>query len=156
MEGTYSRMNVDRYNRLFFGGQANVYIYDTNTDQLSIAYAPQENQTQIPTLTSVNLNTAYDNHTLLDFDVEPYTGELVFIISNTDNGRSMVGSIRPNANLSYTIADGDQLVQTIIDADITDRFYSPQPTGIGAFTEFATGPGAKIRIRKQKDDERPD
>jgi hypothetical protein len=155
MMGTYCRMKVDRYNRLFLRGRANVYLYDTNTDDLSVAYAPQENQADINTV--ADLSASYDHLSIYDFDVEPETGELVFLIATDANGDMMVGSVRPNANLSYTIADGGQLVQTIIDSTLSSGQYStPSPSGIGILARFASSAGAKIRIRKRKDDGQTD
>ena len=154
MEGTYCRMKVDRYNRLFLRGRANVYLYDTNTDELSVAYAPQENQTDIDTATELNAN--YDAIGIYDFDVEPETGELVFLIGDDVDGDVMVGSVRPNTSLSYT-AGGDQLVQTIIQPALTaGRYETAIPSGIGTLTRFASSAGAKIRIRKRKDDGQTD
>ena len=154
MEGTYCRMKVDRYNRLFLRGRANVYLYDTNTDELSVAYAPQENQTDIDTVNEIN--ASYDGLTIFDFDVEPETGELVFLIGDDTDGDMIAGSVRPNTSLSYT-AGGDQLVQTIIEPDLTPgRYFTPAPSGIGALTKFASSCAAKIRIRKRKDDGQTD
>ena len=150
MMGTYCQMKVDRYNRLFLRGRANVYIYDTNTDELSVAYAPQENQTDIDTVT--HLNASYDHLSIYDFDVEPETGELVFLIATDSDNDIMVGSVRPNTSLSYT-AGGGQLVQTIIDSDLSPGQYStPSPSGIGVLSKLSSSAAAKIRIRKRKDD----
>jgi hypothetical protein len=150
MEGTYCRMKVDRYNRLFLRGRANVYLYDTNTDELSVAYAPQENQTDIDTVNEIN--SSYDTLTIFDFDVEPETGELVFLIGDDTDGDMIAGSVRPNTSLSYT-AGGGQLVQTIIQPALTPgRYFTAIPSGIGNLNRFASSCGAKIRIRKRKDD----
>ena len=102
------------------------------------------------------LNASYDALDIFDFDVEPETGELVFLIGEDSGGDMMAGSVRPNTSLSYT-AGGGQLVQTIITPTLSPGQYStPSPSGIGILSKFASSAAAKIRIRKRKDDGQTD
>jgi len=154
MEGTYGRIKVDNRNRLFLRGRANVYLFDTATNELYSAYSPQEYQTDIVT---TGVDATYENLVIADWDVEPETGELVFVLSEMAAGNALVASIRPNESLSYRYSEGGQLAQVLIDpAYTTNRYETPLPTligpGGGSPTGFKTWVNAKIRIRKKKDD----
>ena len=153
MEGTYGRIKVDARDRLFLRGRANVYLYDTSNNEITTAYSPQEYQADIVT---TGVDATYENLVIADWDVEPETGELVFVLSEMGTGKALVASVRPNANMSYTYADGGQLAQVLIDpAYTTNRYETPLPTligpGGGSPTGFKTWVNAKIRIRKKKD-----
>lgn len=153
MEGTYGRIKVDARDRLFLRGRANVYLYDTSNNEITTAYSPQEYQADIVT---TDVDATYENLVIADWDVEPDTGELVFVLMEMSTAKALVASVRPNANMSYTYADGGQLAQVLIDpAYTTNRYETPLPTligpGGGSPSGFKTWANAKIRIRKKKD-----
>jgi len=158
MESTYGKIKVDSRGRLFLRGRANVYMFDTSTNVISTAYSPQEYQAEIPT---TDVHATYENLTIADWDVEPDTGELVFVLMEMNDGKALVASIRPNSDGSYDLTDTGQFAQVLIEEGYNpNRFETTLPTlglpGAGAPTGFKTWANAKIRIRKKKDSDYKD
>ena len=151
MESNYAGIKVDRYNRLFISGRANVYVYDTNTDALSVAYSPQEYQPTVDV--AYSLGTNYNSMTIADFDVEPDTGELAVLLVGgaVPESNAAVVSVRPNSDQSYETSASGQLGQLLItpDVDSNTRFFTPPPTFPGGLI-FKSNISGKIKIRKKK------